>query len=232
MKIEDGDLARSMAYFPIVGLLLGLFLGLSNNILSRYLPHNLTDILLLVLLISLTGGLHLDGLADSMDAVAGSWDREEALKIMKEGRIGAIGAVSLILLLMVKYQALRTLLPDIKNQAILLMPIVGRWAMVPAAYIGGYARKEGGTGKAFVDAVGGRELAAATMTTFLLILFFLKINGIYIMLTLFLVFILVFSYLKKRLGGMTGDTLGAICEIIEVSFLVAVTIFSSRGIEI
>lgn len=232
IKIEDGDLARSMAYFPIVGLALGMILVVSNKVLSRYMSYNLSDILLLVLLVFLTGGLHLDGLADSMDAVAGSWNKEEALKIMKEGRIGAIGAVSLILLLIVKYQALRALPPDIKNQAILLMPIVGRWTMVHAAYIGGYARKEGGIGKAFVDSVGGRELLAATMATILLVLFFLKINGMYIMPLLVLVLTITFSYLKRRLGGMTGDTLGALCEIMEASFLVAITIFYPRGIEI
>lgn len=218
-----------MAYFPIVGLALGMILVVSNKVLSRYMFYNLSDILLLVLLVFLTGGLHLDGLADSMDAVAGSWDKEEALKIMKEGRIGAIGAVSLFLLLMTKYLSLTALNSDIKNQAILAMPIIGRWIMVPAAYFSSYARREGGIGRSFVEQVGRRELILATMITISLILFFFKIKGIFILLASILIFILIFNYLKRRLGGMTGDTLGAICELMEAAFLILTVIAYSQG---
>lgn len=218
-----------MAYFPVVGLLLGIILVISNKILSRYIPYPLTDILLLILLVFLTGGLHLDGLADSIDALAGSRDREEALRIMKDGRIGAIGSLSLVLLLMTKYLSLTALDRGIKDQAIMLMPVIGRWAMVPAAYLGTYARREEGIGKAFVDNVGMREFILATVTAILLVLFFFKIKGIYIIIASILVFIGIFYYLKRRISGMTGDTLGAICELLEVSFLLFVIIFYPEG---
>lgn len=218
-----------MAWFPIVGLFLGMILVVSNKILSRYMPHNLSDILLLALLVLLTGGLHLDGLADSMDAVAGSWDKDEALKIMKQGRIGAIGAVSVILLLMTKYLSVSALNPDIKNQAILTMPVIGRWMMVPASYLSTYARREGGIGKGFIDKVGRREIIFSTMIAILLILFFLKIKGIFILLASIFVFILIFNYFKRKFGGMTGDTLGAIGELMETFFLIFVVIAYPAG---
>lgn len=201
-----------------------MILVISNKVMSKFMPHNLSDILLLALLVLLTGGLHLDGLADSIDAAAGSWDKEEALRIMKDGRIGAIGAVSLVLLLMTKYLSLSALNPDIKNQALLVMPVMGRWVMVPAAYLGDYARREGGIGKGFIDRAGMRELILATTIAILSILFFFKIKGISILLASIFVFILIFNYFRRRFGGMTGDTLGAMCELMEASFLIFVVI--------
>ena len=103
--------------------------------------------------------------------------------------------------------------------------------MVPAAYLGSYARREGGIGKGFIELVGRRELIIATTITILLVLFFFRIRGMYILIGTIFVSMLIFRYLSRKFGGMTGDTLGAIGELIEAFFLISVVVAYPAGME-
>lgn len=205
-------LGHSMALFPAAGLLIGMLLIIADNILGLLLPRPVTDLLLVVLLALLTGGLHLDGLADTCDGLGSGKGRETALRIMKDSCVGSMGATALILVLLLKYIALGQITPEVRNAALLLMPAAGRWLPVALALFCPYARPEGGTGVAFVNFVGQRELWLATLTVLLAGLVLIGGKALLLLLFLALSAWLAKRYFEARLGGVTGDVLGAVTE--------------------
>lgn len=222
LSMEPPRLARSMGLFPAVGLVIGLLLVVINWALAPLVPRGVLDTLLVLIMIVITGGLHLDGMADVIDGLAGSRDRESSLRIMKDSRVGAMGAVSLMMILMLKYVCLHNVPSEVKPAALIFMPTAGRWVQVALACFAPYVRPEGGTGAVFVEHVGGREflIAGVTLTAAALILF--NWQGVVLLLSLGLAAMLLLRYFKRRLGGVTGDVLGAATELIEVFTLLAV----------
>lgn len=215
-------LARSMALFPAVGLLLGLLLAVGNWALQLLLPPLVAAALVVTLLIWLTGALHLDGLADLADGLAGGRDRESRLRIMKDSRIGAVGAVVLMLALLLKVLALSSLPVEVQSAALVLMPTAGRWLQVVLSALCDYARPEGGTAGAFVDNVGEAQalFASATLAMAALILF--GLSGLWLLLGLGVLAVVALRFLERRLGGVTGDALGAATEVAEIASLLLV----------
>jgi len=222
LEMTPERLARSMAFFPAVGLSLGLVLVLINWMLAPLIPLAVLDCLLILLLITFTGALHLDGIADLIDGLAGGKDREGVLRIMKDSRVGAIGVVGLVMVLLLKYLSLYHVPLEHKYAALMFMPAAGRWIQVALAGVCRYIRDEGGTGGVFVDNVGEREMliATATLTIAAVILFGLK--GLLLILLLGGVGMTLWRYFESRLGGVTGDVLGAATEIVEVVSLILV----------
>lgn len=220
---SDEELGRSMAFFPTIGLLIGLLLVIMNLVLTKYLPEGVLNVLLLITLTITTGAIHLDGLADTIDGIAGGRNREESLAIMKEGRIGALGSVGLIFLILLKYISLSSIPTGLKNQALIAMSITGRWSMVPMAFFSNYARKENGTGRPFVNFVTAIHLIAATIMALLINMLLFYIKGIVILLLIGMITFMATRFFKQRLGGVTGDVLGATNEVNEVLclFLIA-----------
>lgn len=216
------QLGRSMGLFPAVGLLLGLGLCVSNWLLEGLLPRAVLDCLLVLLLIAATGALHLDGVADLIDGLAGGRDRESALEIMKDSRVGAVGAVGLIMVLLLKYLSLYHVPLELKNAALIFMPTAGRWMQLCLSCYSPYVRKEGGTGSAFVDNVGQPEFLRGTATLIVasLVLFWGK--GIFLVFLLGIATMLILRYFESRLGGITGDVLGAVTEMVEVLVLLLI----------
>ncbi len=213
-------LGRSMGLFPAVGLALGLLLVISNWLLNPLLPRAVVDGLLLLVLILATGALHLDGVADLLDGLAGGRDRESALRIMKDSRVGAIGAVGLVMVLLLKFLSLYHVPLAQKNAALLLMPTAGRWCQVFLASCSSYIRSAGGTGAAFVANVGRSELLRAGLTLLLAALLLLGVDGLLLCLLLLLSAALLLHYFERRLGGVSGDVLGASTELTEVLCLI------------
>jgi adenosylcobinamide-GDP ribazoletransferase len=205
-------LGHSMGLFPAAGLLIGFILVVADSILGLLLPRPVTDLLLVTLLALLTGGLHLDGLADTCDGLGSGQGRDGALRIMKDSCVGSMGATALILVLLLKYVALGQVAPEFKNAALLLMPAAGRWLPVTLALFCPYARPEGGTGGAFVSFVGQRELTLATLTVLLAGLVLFGGKALIFLFFLALAALLAKRYFEARLGGVTGDVLGAVTE--------------------
>ncbi|MBA7716009.1 Adenosylcobinamide-GDP ribazoletransferase [subsurface metagenome] len=215
---DEKRLGKSMAYFPIVGLILGGILVLVNWGFSILLAPLVADALTIIALIILTGALHIDGFIDTIDGLSGGKSREEILKIMKDSRVGAFGIVGIVSLIMLKLVLLHEMPLEIKRGAILLFPVMGRWAMVVASSLSVYARKRG-TGKAFVNYCGRKELVVASLITLMIAGGFLKILGLELFFFILALILLLMRFISKRINGMTGDTLGAINEIIEVGSL-------------
>lgn len=222
LPMDDEQLGRSMGLFPAVGLVLGLGLVLCNALLAPLLPRAVLDCLLLLFLILATGALHLDGVADMVDGLAGGRDRESSLRIMKDSRVGAMGAVGLVMLLLLKYLCLFHVPLEQKSAALILMLTAGRWCQVFLARCSTYIRSEGGTGAVFVDHVGGAELLRGSLTLLLAVLVLFQFKGIFLAGLLLLFGVLLMHYFERRLGGVTGDVLGAATELVEVFSLLLI----------
>ena len=222
LEMPPERLGRSMAFFPAVGLILGLALVVFDWALGAFIPRPVLDCLLILILIAATGALHLDGIADLFDGLAGGRDREGLLRIMKDSRVGAIGAVGLVMVLLLKYLSLFNIALEHKSAALLFMPAAGRWIQVVLAAYCPYIRPEGGTGGAFVDNVGEREALIASGTLFLAAVILFGMTGFFIILLVGLATIGLIRYFEIRLGGVTGDVLGASTEIMEVLALLLI----------
>jgi adenosylcobinamide-GDP ribazoletransferase len=220
--VTGPDLGRAVGLFPVVGVALGLVVTGLGNLLVGSIPELLAAVLMVALLAALTGALHLDGLADLFDGLAGGrGDRERVLAIMRDSRIGAQGAAALVLVLAAKVAAVAAALEGRDLVAVLVFPVVGRWAVVPLIVLYRPARAEG-MAFALRPVVGTRELILATATLVVVALALgpamLVGAGVALGLTL-----LLGLWLQARLGGLTGDVYGAAIELAEVASLVTAT---------
>jgi adenosylcobinamide-GDP ribazoletransferase len=222
LQMDNQQLGRSMGLFPAVGLVLGLALVVCNWLLTPLLPRGVADCLLIMLLIFATGALHLDGVADTLDGLAGGRDRESSLRIMKDSRVGAMGAVGLVLVLLLKYLSLYHLPLAQKAAALIFMPAAGRWCQVFLATCSSYIRSEGGTGSVFVDHVGQSELIRASLTLVFAGLVLFSVKGLLLLALLLAFTALLLHYYERRIGGVTGDILGASTEYSEVFSLLVI----------
>lgn len=220
--MEPARLARSMGLFPLIGLALGLLLLLLDVLLGALLPRPVVDTLLILALVWLTGGLHLDGLADLTDGLAGGRTRQRALEIMKDSRVGALGALALVLAVLLKYVCLGGLEHQSRAAALVLMPAAGRWVQVMLAGCCSYVRPEGGTGGAFVEHLGRRETILASALLAMAAVALLGFKALVVLPALALGLGLQIRYFEKRLGGVTGDVLGAATELSEIFTLLVI----------
>jgi adenosylcobinamide-GDP ribazoletransferase len=217
---DETALARSMFWFPWVGALLGLGFWVAWAGLQKMLPAPAAAAVLLTLTVWVTGGLHLDGLADTADGLGGGRTPEEALSIMKDSRVGAFGVISLILGLVLKFSLFLSLATQTRaTGALLLFPIISRWSMVLLAYLSPYARAEGGLGQAMTLGVSPRVLTGASLSAGGLALLILGAPGLGLIIAAGALVWLGSLYFHHRLRGITGDILGAANEVVEVLVL-------------
>ncbi len=231
-KINPEALGRSLSYFPVVGLIIGLILIGVNWLLLLVLPPAVVNALLIVFLIVITGALHLDGLADTCDGIAGHRTVEERLEIMHDSRSGAFGVVGVVVLLLVKYVALNSIPSHLMMTTLILMPAVSRWAIVYAIFTYPYARTTG-LGRAFKNGASWLRFTAATAIILLVAILLiplikltapLTIGGIWAITTLAAV------YFKSKFSGLTGDNYGAINELAETSVLIIILVLVQLGL--
>jgi adenosylcobinamide-GDP ribazoletransferase len=228
---EEEDLAEnfanSMAFFPLVGMLIGILLVLLRRIFC-FLPVSplIGDTLILIVWIWLSGGLHLDGFADSVDGFSGGDNKEEILNIMKDSATGAKGVVALVSLLLLKFVFLVEMPLLLKDAALFLTPTIGRWSMVIAAFLGKPARVKNSMGKLFMDYVGWREVIFASLTTAVIGILLFRLYFLPLVIVGVGIVLLILKYCQKRIEGISGDILGAINEIVEVSILLFICLLS------
>jgi adenosylcobinamide-GDP ribazoletransferase len=214
------DLGRSMACYPLVGLLLGVLLWGAYWLFSHAFPRTLCDGLILLLWVIITGAFHLDGLADTLDGLAAGKSATERLQIMRDHRVGTFGAVGLILILGIKFLALNSLPEEIIGKTLLVTLVLSRWSMVQLTYRAPYARPEGGLGKAFKDNVGKREMWIATASSLVIAVFLLRFWGAVLWLAVGVSALGIQLFFQKKIGGVTGDILGAADEVHEILIMI------------
>ena len=243
IKPERGS--KVVFWFPVVGLCMGILLAIVYLFFYSFFPVIVADALIILVYIAITGALHLDGLADTCDGIWGGWNKGKRLEIMKDSRIGCYGAIGLICSIGIRYLCLYCISEGhVLNNALfvnfskcgtcfvtpvlltkctvlILMPVAGRWAQVCAAGLSVYARNEQGTGSFVFDGTKPRHIIYASIIPIGLFWYFLNISGV-INFTIILIFILFWIwYVKSKIGGMTGDTLGATNELAELIFLLS-----------
>jgi adenosylcobinamide-GDP ribazoletransferase len=214
----SADLAKAMAYFPIVGVAQGILLVVSLKLFSLYLPVSVASALVLAVLTLTNFGFHLDGFADTLDGLAGGKTKDDTLRIMRDGHIGPIGVSGLVVFLIIEYVSIAALARADMLPIIFLFPVVARWAMVPMSFLSDYARTGSGLGKPFSRATPRTLIISSSVTIILALLF--AGPGALIMLVLVAVAVYIISlYFKKKLGGVTGDIFGFQSEIAGLLFL-------------
>ena len=219
---QPQELGRSLLFYPLVGLLFGgLLWGLNALLLGA--PLLLHAALLLTAWVLLSGGLHLDGLADSADAWLGGFgDRERTLTIMKDPRSGPIAVVVLVLLLLLKFVALWTLLAADQRLALLLAPLLGRSALLGLFLTTPYVRP-GGLGQVLAEQMP-RNTSRIVLGGVVLVCLILGSSGWLALTATVGVGWLSRRAMCRRIGGTTGDTAGALLELVECAVLVVLAL--------
>ena len=227
-EVSPEEAGRSIVYFPVVGVIIGLILVGLSWLLGLLLPSAVISVLLVVSLAAISGALHLDGFVDTCDGVAGHKTVEERWRVMQDSRAGAFGIIGVGCLLLVKYVSLNAVPDSWLMQTLVLMPMVSRWAMVYAVFAYPYA-KPSGFGTVFKQGARWPRFMVATVITLAVAVVLAQLTGFVIMLAIWVIVVAMAAYLKGKFGGLTGDTYGAINEVAEVCVLIVVCLLAHIG---
>ena len=217
MDYTDADIGRSAIFFPVIGLILGSILVVVNFVLAPFASAALLSVILVGLSAFVTRGLHLDGLGDTFDGLGAGGGRDRMLTVMGDSRIGVFGLIAVVLVLLLKIHALESIDAD-RWQTLLIALILGRWAMVLLAYRSKAAKD--GLGSRLIDHLKTKYFLIATLLTLLLVAAIWRSNGIVMMAWVAIFTVASKTYFHRRLGGVTGDTCGAVGELSETSVMV------------
>ena len=224
------NISHSRAFYPAIGLMIGLVLVGVEEGSSRVFSEPLTAAFLVAVMIVVTRGLHLDGLMDVFDGVFGGFTPERRLEIMRDSRVGAFGVIGAVAVLLLKYGALVSLLmlpqPG-KEWALFLFPTLSRWTMVVLLGAFPYVRTQGlgspfhGTGIKIATTIAGISALAASVSLG-------GFAGLGLFFGVTVVAWLMGWAIAKTLGGLTGDAYGATNEIIETVVLIVATALATQ----
>jgi adenosylcobinamide-GDP ribazoletransferase len=225
-RASEDAVAGSFAWFPIVGFAIGAALAIEDWILASVCAQVIRSVLIIVSLTVVTGAVHLDGLADTADALGAGRDRERALDILRDSRVGAFGASAIFFDLTLKILALSTLAGHRRYAALIVAPMLARWAMLLVAAGLPYLRASGSGSALLGSASKGLGMRAGVVAVFtlvaMLILGALRPIALATAVAIAIVFAMRLFY-RRWLGGVTGDLIGACGELVEIAVLVAMS---------
>ncbi|WP_387491477.1 adenosylcobinamide-GDP ribazoletransferase [Photorhabdus sp. RM96S] len=221
--LEIDQYVRGIASFPLVGLIVGVLAAAVFTLLAPWSGTPLAALGYVLALALLTGALHLDGLADTCDGVFSARKRERMLEIMRDSRLGTNGGLALILLILAKVLVVSEL--SLRGAPMLMVltaaSVAGRSAIILLMYRQRCAREGSGLGNLYIGRVNGYQTLLTLLGGAILIALLMRWSGMLALVITLLVIGLLALYLHRRLGGQTGDTLGASVEIGELVFLLA-----------
>jgi len=226
VTLDDKQIASALPFFPLAGAIIGGILIAVRALCEAVLPGQVLAGIIVVFEIIVTGGMHLDGLADTLDGLFCFGDREKKLTVMKDSRIGAYGVIGLVSIVLLKYLLISSISDEYLMPALIGYPVISRWMMTFAIIFYPYAREKG-LGKAFAHQKSTAFLLA-TVFSILINLMLAKIQGLIVVLVVFMAGFAFNHYLFLQLGGMTGDTYGALNEFCEIIALLMYSILSFR----
>ncbi|MDD5692024.1 MAG: adenosylcobinamide-GDP ribazoletransferase [Candidatus Omnitrophica bacterium] len=230
IKLKEANeqrMADSMVYFPFIGLLLGLFLIGVNALLSFLnFPSLAMNVITVITLIFITGGLHLDGLSDTADAFLSGRPGEQMLEIMRDSRTGVMGVLSLISVILLKIILLFSISGSLESGALILMCSLSRWSAVAAVFFFPYARQEG-KAEAFIKGMNLKIFILSAVVAVICASLAWQIRGLIVLLIVTGFSYALGKFSVKKIGGITGDTLGATIELSEIITLLAIFILGN-----
>lgn len=221
------ELNRAARYFPLAGLVVGAIAALALWLADRVLPHSLSVVLSMALSLRLTGAFHEDGLADSADGLGGGWQREDALRIMKDSRIGTYGAAALCLALLAKWAALDALGTGAVWALLAAHPLSRLAALLLMGFLPYVREDDSSRAKPVAQGIGPVELAVGTVGGLLPLAVLVALGGLdggragLAVLLVGIVAVWWGRLLRRRLGGYTGDCLGATQQLTELAIYLA-----------
>jgi len=225
---ESEKITTSLYWFVPVGLFLGILQWGLYVLLYTIASPFVIAALIVTFQIYISRAFHLDGLADMADGFGGGWTKERVLSIMKDSRIGAFGAISVSLLLIVKVAALTEVVKQSNGIYLIGIISISRFVLVFLSVTQRYARKEGGTAGELINSSSPRHLVVALAQIILIIVLFGK-EGIFPMLSFFVGAIVMALYIahkgEKNIEGITGDLLGSACELSEAIMLIIASLW-------
>jgi adenosylcobinamide-GDP ribazoletransferase len=220
-EFHADDLPRSLGFFPLIGLLLA-----AGGLLVRFLavPHwgnGIFVLAILLYLVLITGALHEDALADAADGFGGGWNKEQMLAIMRDSRIGSYGAIAIVFSLLGRF-VLLTELPANRFVAYFAASLVlSRWTPLPLSFFLSPARTDSGQGSRVAGKISWVSLLIGTFLAFGIAAVFLHTAALWASLTAAVITLVTGLYYQKRLGGITGDCLGATIQLTEIGVYLA-----------
>lgn len=210
------EFGRAGGWFPVIGSVLGAILYAAALLLHRLFSPLPVSALVVALWAFLTRGFHLDGLADTFDGIGGGYDRESRLAVMKDSRLGTFGGTALAAVVLLK----TALLAECggRPEMLVIAPTLGRWALLIAMRSSPSARP-GGMGDTFRKQCGQQQLLLGSLAALWPVLLLSGLSGLPLLGIVPALTVLFSLWLKHLLGGLTGDSYGAVCELMELSAL-------------
>jgi adenosylcobinamide-GDP ribazoletransferase len=209
-------LAQAAVFFPVVGLLIGLGAAGLGLVLLPHLTRQVVVVLILIYLVVVTGGLHEDALADAADGFGGGWNKDQILKIMRDSRVGSFGAVAVALSLLARFVFLAGLPRDTFNGFLVAGQVISRWTALPLGFFLPSARGLDGQGARVAGGIRFVSLAVGTAVTFGIVWVALgPVRCLWTLLASIVITGATAAYYRGRIGGVTGDCLGATHQITE-----------------
>lgn len=223
LKVEREDFSKSIIFFPLVGLIIGGINSLSFYIFNLVFHYNSSLVLVILMNILITGGLHLDGLSDTVDGIFSGRSKERILEIMKDSRVGAFGVIAIVVTLLLRFVFLGDIEINLIYKAIASAPVISRTVVVFLMFNKQYARENNGLGDLFIGQITRVHKNITLLIGFLVAI---VIGGYLGIITLFSAVIFTFILMgdvEKKIDGITGDILGANIELVEILVLLLFT---------
>jgi adenosylcobinamide-GDP ribazoletransferase len=214
---QPDSLSRSTKLFPLIGLVVGLGASVLQHVLAPHLNRALVALLILIFLVLITGGLHEDGLADTVDAFGGGWNREQILTILRDSRIGSFGALALVLSVLARFLLLSILPVNRFTAFVVSAHVLCRWTTLPLSCFLRPARENDGQGARVAQKISPVSFLVGTMLSFAIVFYLMRSEFWIPVLVAFVIAALSGLYYFRRIGGVTGDCFGATNQITEIA---------------
>lgn len=247
IEYDEEKLGKAMKFFPVIGFIIGLLLVATTCLIKLITGSTMVAILFMIVAeVIITGGIHLDGLSDTFDGIFSYRSKQKMLEIMKDSRVGVNGVLALIIYFLLKFFLILEISNNIVDSkllyVILTFPIIARLSSVISCASAPYARASG-MGKAFVENVKFKEVIMTFILTAILLIAsmfildrrvaLLTLNTTVVGLVLFIALPLIIMFtsflmsklMLRKIGGITGDTLGAVLKVSEILYIFLFIVF-------
>jgi len=217
VQVGPDALANSTVFFPLVGLLVSAGAIILNHVFSRFVAHDVVIVIILVFLVAITGGLHEDALADAADGFGGGWGKDQILHIMRDSRVGSFGVLAIALALLARFVFLSNIPPQRFDSYLVAGQVTSRWTALPLAFFLPPAREQDGQGARVAGKITTFSLVTGTLLTIVIVGVALGTKALWVGLAAVVITGAAGAYYRRRIGGVTGDCLGATNQIAEVA---------------
>lgn len=216
LDIKREDFRKIVRFFPIIGLIIGLFEVSVYLACFKIFSENIAAFFTVLSHLFITGGMHIDGLSDTVDGIFSGKSKDRILEIMKDSRVGTFGSLAIIFLILGKIIFISDIPHYLRITAIVLAPIISRTMNIFLMYNRKYARQQEGMGDMFIGAIDKTDFNITLFLGIIISIIIGRLKGIIFFILCFLFTLWFRSYIENKIQGLTGDILGASDELNEI----------------